>query len=53
MKCRLFLAGFLVLSILVSMASAETAIKQLYFTKKTPLTYPALKGGVKVRQVAG
>jgi len=40
MKSRLF-STFFVIFFLASLASAETAIKQIYFTKKTSLNYPA------------
>ncbi len=41
MKSRFFFTFFLTLLLMASIASAENAIKQLYFTKKTSLNYPA------------
>ena len=41
MKSRMFLSFFLILLWMASTAFAETAIKQIYFTKKTSLNYPA------------
>jgi hypothetical protein len=41
MKSRWFFSFFPIFALMANIASAETAIKQIYFTKKTSLTYPA------------
>jgi len=41
MKSKTFFSFLLILLLTAGIASAETAIKQIYFTKKTSLNYPA------------